>query len=187
LLDLLLRSWNAKAAAHRTPTNRLAADEKLVLLLFSSDERQTFIKHPGVLWRMLSYEEMLARAKDILPDESEETSRFSVPNVKGHIEGSKTIINNWTQIADQLRRKPEHLLKYVQKELATPGEMIKASVIFGTKLPAGKINEKIKQYADEFVFCKTCGKPDTKLTKEVNVYFIVCQACGAKNSVQSRI
>ena len=136
---------------------------------------------------MESYEDMLSRAKEILPDEAEETSRFTIPNVKGHIEGSKTIINNWSQIADTLRRKPEHMLKFVQKELATPGEIIKASVIFGSKLPASKINEKIKQYSDEFVFCKTCGKPDTKLTKEANVYFIVCQACGAKNSVQSRI
>jgi translation initiation factor 2 subunit 2 len=136
---------------------------------------------------MQSYEEMLNRAKEILPDESEESSRFTVPNVKGHIEGVKTIINNWSQIADALRRKPEHMLKYVLKELATPGEIIKSSAVFGSKIPATKINEKIKQYADEFVFCKTCGKPDTKLTKEVNVYFIVCQACGAKNSVKSRI
>lgn len=136
---------------------------------------------------MESYEDMLLRAKEILPDEAAETSRFTIPNVKGHIEGSKTIINNWSQIADTLRRKPEHMLKFVQKELATPGEIIKVSVVFGSKLPASKINEKIKEYADEFVFCKTCGKPDTKLTKEATVYFIVCQACGAKNSVQSRI
>jgi translation initiation factor 2 subunit 2 len=136
---------------------------------------------------MQSYEEMLARAKDILPDEAQETSRFVIPNVKGHLEGAKTIVNNWTQIADALRRKPEHLLKYVQKELATPGEIVRSSVVFGTKLGAGKINEKITQYAEEFVLCKTCGKPDTKLTKEGTVYFIQCQACGAKNSVQSRI
>jgi translation initiation factor 2 subunit 2 len=136
---------------------------------------------------MQSYEDMLDRAKDILPDEQVETSRFEIPNVKGHVEGAKTIINNWVPISDVLRRKPEHLLKYVQKELATPGEVIKNSVVFGTKLPASKINEKIKQYAEEFVFCKTCGKPDTKLSKEGSVYFVHCQACGAKNSVQSRI
>lgn len=136
---------------------------------------------------MKSYEEMLERAKEILPDESAETSRFEIPNVKGHVEGAKTIINNWPQIADALRRKPEHLLKYVQKELATPGEIIKNSVVFGTKLNAAKMNEKIKQYADEFVFCKTCGKPDTQLMKEGTVTFMRCQACGAKNSIQSRI
>jgi len=147
----------------------------------------SFINKLVLLSYMRTYEEMLSRAKEILPDETEETSRFTVPNVKGHVEGSKTIINNWSQIADALHRKPEHLLKYVQKELATPGEIIKASVVFGTKIQATKINEKIKQYADEFVFCKTCGKPETKLTKEATVFFVVCQACGAKNSIQSRI
>ncbi len=130
---------------------------------------------------------MLDRAKEILPDETAESSRFELPKVKGHLEGPRTVINNWVQIAHALARKPEHMLKYVQKELATPGEILKDSAVFGSKLPAAKINEKISQYADEFVFCKTCGKPETKLTKEAGVYFITCQACGAKNSVQSRI
>lgn len=146
-----------------------------------------FINHQGILIGMSSYEEMLERAKDILPDETEETSRFEIPNVRGHLEGSKTVVNNWSQIAGDLRRKPEHLLKYVQKEMATPGEIIKDSVVFGSKLSASKMNDKIKQYADEFVFCPTCGKPDTKLTKDAGVYFIKCQACGAKNAVRSRI
>ncbi len=130
---------------------------------------------------------MLERAKEILPDESEETSRFEIPKVKGHVEGAKTIINNWHQIATSLRRKPEHMLKYVQKEMATPGEIIKDSVVFGSKLIAGKINEKIEQYAQDFVICPTCGKPDTKLSKEAGVFFLTCQACGSKNSIRSKI
>ena len=95
---------------------------------------------------MKSYDEMLERAKEILPDEAAETSRFEIPNVKGHVEGAKTVVNNWMQITDALRRKPEHLLKYVQKELATPGEIIKTSVVFGSKLGASKLNDNIKQY-----------------------------------------
>ena len=135
----------------------------------------------------MEYEEMLDRAKDILPDETEETSRFEIPKARGHLEGAKTIVNNWQQITSTLQRKPEHLLKYVQKELATPGEIIKDSVVFGSKLPASRLNEKIQQYAEEFVFCPTCGKPDTKLSKEDGVFFLTCQACGSKNSIRSRI
>lgn len=130
---------------------------------------------------------MLDRAKEILPEEAEETSRFEVPKVRGHLEGSKTVINNWQEIANALGRKQEHLLKYIQKEMATPGEIIKGAVVFGSKLSASKMNEKIRQYADEFVICPTCGKPDTKLTREAGIYFIKCQACGSKNSIQSRI
>lgn len=135
----------------------------------------------------MEYEKMLERAKDILPDEQEEESRFDIPKAKGHIEGQKTIVNNWNQIASALGRKPEHLLKYVQREMGTPGEIIKESVVFGSKLSASKLNETIGEYADDFVFCKTCGKPETKLSKEQGIYFLKCQACGQKNSVQSRI
>ena len=135
----------------------------------------------------MNYEEMLDRAKEILPDETEETSRFEVPKVRGHLEGNKTVINNWHQVAANLGRKPEHLLKYVQKEMATPGEIIKDSVVFGAKLSAGKMNEKVEQYANEFVLCPTCGKPETKLSREAGVYFMKCQACGQKNSIRSRI
>jgi len=136
---------------------------------------------------MSGYEELLARAKAQLPEDVEETSRFEIPRVKGHLQGQKTVINNWFEIAKALDRKPQHLLKYVQKELATPGEIVKQSVIFGSKLPASRINEKIKQYADDFVFCKACGKPETKLSKEGGVIIMTCQACGARAPVRSRI
>ncbi len=135
----------------------------------------------------MDYEKLLDRAKAQLPEDVTSTSRFTIPKVKGHLQGVKTVINNWFEIAKALDRKPEHLLKYVQKELATPGEIIKQSVLFGSKLGAGKLNEKIVQYADDFVFCKSCGKPETKLSKEAGVIIMTCQACGARNTVKSRI
>jgi len=135
----------------------------------------------------MDYEKLLNRAKKQLPEDVTSTERFVIPMVKGHLQGVKTIINNWFEIAKALDRKPEHLLKYVQKELATPGEIIKQSVIFGSKLSASKLNEKITQYADEFVFCSACGKPETKLSKEAGVIIMTCQACGARTTVKSRI
>lgn len=135
----------------------------------------------------MNYEALLDRAKEQLPEDVESTERFVIPKVKGHIQGVKTVINNWFEIAKTLDRKPPHILKYVQKGLATPGEIVKQSVIFGSKIPASKINEKIKQYADDFVFCKACGKPETKLSKEAGVIIMTCQACGAKNTVRSKI
>lgn len=135
----------------------------------------------------MEYTDLLDRAKEQLPEDIATTERFVIPKVRGHIQGSQTIINNWFDIAKGLDRKPQHLLKYVQKELATPGEIIKQSVIFGSKLSAAKVNEKIQQYADDFVFCTGCGKPETKLSKEGGVIIMTCQACGARSSVRSRI
>ena len=130
---------------------------------------------------------MLNEAREKLPQTVKNTARFEIPNVRGQIEGNKTIISNFFQIAEVLGRKPQHLLKYVQKELATPGVIKKQAVIFGSKIPASKVNEKIKTYADEFVFCKECNGPDTKMVKEGDVYYINCQVCGAKHSFYAKI
>ena len=135
----------------------------------------------------MDYESMLERGKNKLPENTMVTERFTVPKVAGHLEGNKTVVSNFLQIANALRRTPEHLLKYISRETAAKGEMKRQLLIFNTKIPSQKINEKVQQYVDEFVICKECGKPDTKLSKEGIVTFIRCQACGAKHSVNSKI
>jgi translation initiation factor 2 subunit 2 len=135
----------------------------------------------------MDYESMLGKAREVLPDQVSTTSRFEVPKVKGRIEGNKTIISNFLQIADVVGRKPQHLLKYVLKELATPGVLKNQALILGSKVPASKINDKINNYVDEFVFCKECNGPDTKMVKEGDIYYIKCQVCGARHSFYSKI
>ncbi len=135
----------------------------------------------------MDYEKMLKEAKEHLPEPVAGKERFEIPKVKGRIEGNKTIISNFTQIASTLGRNQQHLLKYVLKELATPGNFRGQAVIFGSKIPAPKINEKIGSYAEEFVFCKECGKPDTKMSKEGDIYYIKCQVCGARHSFYAKI
>ena len=72
-------------------------------------------------------------------------------------------------------------------ELATPGVMRQGTLILGAKVGASRINEKIRQYAHEFVLCGECGKPDTQMLKEGEFAFLKCQACGAKKSIKSKI
>jgi len=130
---------------------------------------------------------MLERGKKSLPEISSSSERFVVPKVTGHLEGNKTVISNYFQIASILGRTPEHLLKFISRETAAKGEIKKQLLVFNTKIPSSKINEKIEQYVDRFVICKECGKPDTKLSKEGIVTFMRCQACGAKSAVNSKI
>ena len=137
---------------------------------------------------MKDYKEMLQQVRKQMPEAVFQRERFEIPKVKGHVQGNRTIISNFLQIASHLGRDPNHLLKYVLKELATPGEIKKSgSVIIGTKVSAGRINEKIRQYANEFVFCPDCGKPDTKLEKENDFLYMKCTACGNKHPVKARI
>ncbi len=128
----------------------------------------------------MKYEDMLKKAKKELPEVKEKIERFEIPKIRGHIQGNRTILSNFTQIAQYLGRKPEHMLKYVLKELATPGEIKKKGTIIGSKVPASRINKKIRDYAEKYVICKECGKPDTKLEKEGLTIYVKCLACGAR-------
>lgn len=133
------------------------------------------------------YNSLLDRAKSLIPKELSVTERLEIPKVKGHLQGNKTIISNFFQIVKILDRDSDHVLKFLLKELATKADVKNTSVLFNNKLSSAKINEKIQKYADTFVTCKECGKPETKLIKENNLTFLRCQACGAKYTIQYRI
>ena len=136
----------------------------------------------------MKYEEMLKEARKGLPEAVFLKERFEIPKALGHLQGNRTIITNFLQIASTLRRNVDHMLKFILKELATPGEIKKSgALILGTKVTASRINEKIRKYAIEFVLCPECGKPDTKIEQSENIHYIKCQACGAKNAVKSKI
>ncbi len=134
------------------------------------------------------YKELLDEAyknvKQINPNESE---RFEIPKAKGHFEGKKTVLSNFSQIVSHLRRKPEHLQKFLLKEVAASGTRDKDRLIFNRKVPSKKINEKMKDYVNEFVLCNECKKPDTELIKKDRVTFLHCLACGAKHPVRNKI
>jgi translation initiation factor 2 subunit 2 len=133
----------------------------------------------------MDYQRLLEKAKKESPTVSQDKGRFEIPLAKGHIQGTKTIITNIQQIADQIDRPIEHLLKYLLKELATPGDIKEnGSLILGRKIASEEFNSKIKKYSEEFVFCKECKKPDTKFKKENDVISIQCMVCGAKYTKQ---
>lgn len=134
---------------------------------------------------MDDYEKLLKKAEAELPEQVHGKERFTIEKVRGHLEGKKTVLVNLKKIAKDLRRDGNHLLKYLLRELATPGKFVRDRAIFGTKVAASTINKKIKKYASEFVYCSECSKPDTKLIEEKGVTYLKCQACGAKKPVKN--
>ena|SRR3989344_514502 len=136
----------------------------------------------------MKYSELLTRARENMPGVVHEKDRFEIPNVRGHLEGAKTIVGNIVQIAQTLARPVDHVVKYLLRELATSGELMKnGNLVLKAKIPASRINGKLRQYAHEFVLCTTCGKPDTTMKKDGLFMFVQCQACGAKFQVKSKI
>ena len=133
------------------------------------------------------YERLLEDARKNLPESTLKTERFEIPKAKGLIEGNKTIITNFYQIANIFGRDTQHLLKFLLRELATPGEISNQRLILKRKLSSSLINTKIEQYANTFVICRECKKPDTQLIKQDKVLFLKCMACGAKHPIKTKI
>lgn len=130
---------------------------------------------------------MLKEGKKKLPDDIKESARFEVPKIKGSLQGNKTVLSNLIQIAQHIGRNPDHLIKYLSRELGMPAEVKGAFVIFTGKGNSARINEKIEAYTELLVICKECGKPDTELKKQQNIYIMKCQACGARYSITSKV
>ncbi|MBI5390846.1 translation initiation factor IF-2 subunit beta [Candidatus Woesearchaeota archaeon] len=131
----------------------------------------------------MDYQDLLSRAMSQKPDDLKSDTRFEIPKVRGHLQGNRTVISNFSQIVSVLGKDHDHILKYILKALATPGEYINGLLILGSKVGASRINDKIVEYTKKYVICKTCNKPDTKITKKDGINFLKCTACGASYPV----
>ncbi len=131
---------------------------------------------------MENYEKLLDKAYEKVK-KIESKGRFEIPNIDSFVQGNKTIIKNFSQLSSYLRRKPEYIEKYLEKTLAAKGKQEAGRLILIKKIPTKKLQEKIENYAKEYVLCKECQKPDTEIIKQDNFLFIHCLACGAKHSI----
>lgn len=136
---------------------------------------------------MESYEKLLDKAYEKVKVIEGSGERFEIPPIEGHFQGKKTILTNLNQVASHLRRNPEHLSKFLLKELATKGNFEQERFVLNNKISSKKINPKIEQYVKEFVLCSECNKPDTEIKKQGKIEFLHCLACGAKHPIKTKI
>ncbi|HOQ18328.1 translation initiation factor IF-2 subunit beta [Methanothermobacter thermautotrophicus] len=129
---------------------------------------------------MDDYEKLLERAIDQLPPEVFETKRFEVPKAYSVIQGNRTFIQNFREVADALNRDPQHLLKFLLRELGTAGNLEGGRAILQGKFTHFLINERIDDYVNKFVICHECNRPDTRIIREGRISLLKCEACGAK-------
>jgi len=133
---------------------------------------------------MEDYKTLLKKARAQLPKEVFKKERFDVPVLKSIVIGKKTEVINFVAAANTIRRKPDHILKYLTKALASPGIIEGNKVTFSGTFGNTIINEKFNKYLIDFVLCKECKKPDTKILKDSGHDFLKCEACGARRPIQ---
>ena len=140
-----------------------------------------FYKGKVFLW-IMNYEQLLDTAYENV-ELSEECERFEIVKVKGHHEGVRTIISNFGKVVACLRRRPEHVLKFLGKELGIQGEIKGERLVLSRRVSSKDVNTKIEKYAKTYVICSKCRKPDTELGDEGGKLFVRCLACGNKKEV----
>ena len=72
---------------------------------------------------IFNYTALLDRAIKHMPKHKVEQSRFRIPRAEVSVVGSRTVIHNFKELADTLRREPRHLLRFILKQLATAGDI----------------------------------------------------------------
>lgn len=129
------------------------------------------------------YFALLDKAKEELPEVAESHDRFTLPELDILQEGKTTVIRNFIDVTDTLRRDPQHVLQYLLRELGTPGSIEDRRAVLKSKISPGHITDRIQTYTETFVICSECGRPDTKMTKEGRTLVLECEACGAHRPV----
>jgi translation initiation factor 2 subunit 2 len=132
------------------------------------------------------YLSLLDRAKNCLPETIESHERFSLPELDVLQEGKITVIRNFIDITNKLRREPLHVLQYLLRELGTPGNVEDRRAVLKAKLSVSQISDRIQEYTDTFVICSECGLPDTHMLKEGRTLVLECEACGARRPVNAK-
>ena len=131
------------------------------------------------------YDKMLNEAEEKLPKINIDRKRFEIPRVRGRFEGNKTIITNINELLDSLHRPINMIIKFINKSLAVPTEYDGTRLTLKARILPQRINEKVLDFAKQFVLCEECGKPDTKIIEEDGQFYMRCMACATKTSIKN--
>jgi translation initiation factor 2 subunit 2 len=130
------------------------------------------------------YDELLKRACSQMPEVSLKRERLELPRLQIRTIGMRTIVSNFKEVADVLNRDPQHILKFLTREMATAATFNDPRAIFQGKFRWDSFERLLQRYMESFVTCPVCKRPDTKIVKEKRLSFLVCNACGAKSSIK---
>ena len=130
-----------------------------------------------------SYDELLTRAREGLTQDAKASGalRLELPEPDVIWVGNKTIFRNYSEFPKLLRREPGRVLMYLAKELATAASLDGERAIFIGRKDRDSFSQLLQRYMKDGVLCPVCGSPDTHLDKEKRMWFMVCEACGARS------
>ena len=124
------------------------------------------------------YEVLLDRLHNKLGTTAKkEVSRLELPVPQIIWVGQRTIFRNFMDFPKALRREPEKLLLYLNKELASAGYINGDRVIFLGRKVRSSFGALIDRYVKDYVICPVCGSPDTRTEKNKKLFSFLFSKC----------
>jgi translation initiation factor 2 subunit 2 len=104
-----------------------------------------------------------------------------------------------------MHRQPEHVIQFLFAEMGTTGSVDGAGrLVIKGRFQQKQVENVLRRYIGqspvpafthfvannahhvvEYVTCKTCKSLDTLLTKENRIFFMSCESCGSRRSVNA--
>ncbi|KAJ8495376.1 hypothetical protein ONZ45_g12887 [Pleurotus djamor] len=137
--------------------------------------------YPELLTRF--YASLHAANPALLSASSQKRYTIAPPSI--HREGNKkSIFANISDICKRMHRQPEHVIQFLFAEMGTTGSVDGAGrLVIKGRFQQKQVENVLRRYIVEYVTCKTCKSPDTLLTKENRIFFMSCESCGSRRSV----
>jgi translation initiation factor 2 subunit 2 len=110
-----------------------------------------------------------------------ENMRSGIPKLEIEVQGKRTIIKNFISVAKEMQRDPQHISKYLSSSLGVQTKRKNKQLILRGILSKSKLETTLMDYANQFIICPNCGKPDTILDITKNKTVLSCLACGYKS------
>jgi translation initiation factor 2 subunit 2 len=135
--------------------------------------------------KLKDYEWLLGRVYEKIPPKSG-AGAFELPEPQIIRVGTQTIIKNFREISQKLKRDPDMVSRYLMRELASAGSYEKSSgqLMLSVKVSSKVIKQLLDIFVKSYVRCPTCGSIDTHIEKRGKVWVLVCEACGAEQTLK---
>ena len=132
----------------------------------------------------MKYEDMLEQAYKELPEDTLKKERFEMPKFQVLIQGSKTIVANFSKTIKELHRDEKHALKYFTSQAASATNIDGGRLVLKGVFQSSELQGFLDDYVKRYVLCKECTRPDTKMTEQKGIKMLKCTACGAISAIK---
>lgn len=130
----------------------------------------------------MEYNKLLDKAYSELPEVLYKSKRFEIPQVRGKLIKSRTVISNFRDITKQLSREEEPFSRFMLRELGVRGDISpRGELILHSRFQPAILNKGVEKFYKEYVQCEHCNSPDTEIVSDDTI--IKCKACGHQKKI----